>query len=32
MVGVFSAIGVAVIVLLFAPFAQFIPRASLAGL
>jgi SulP family sulfate permease len=30
--GVFSAVGVAAMVLLFAPFAQFIPRASLAGL
>src|SRR5207253_6092173 len=30
--GVFSAIAVAVTVLLFAPFAQYIPRASLAGL
>jgi SulP family sulfate permease len=30
--GVFSAVAVAVTVLLFAPLAQFIPRASLAGL
>jgi SulP family sulfate permease len=30
--GVFSAIGVAGMILLFAPLAQFIPRASLAGL
>jgi SulP family sulfate permease len=30
--GVFSAVGVAAMVLLFAPLAQFIPRASLAGL
>ena len=30
--GVFSAIGVAAMVLLLAPLAQFIPRASLAGL
>jgi sulfate permease, SulP family len=30
--GVFSAIAVAGIVLLFAPFAQYIPRAALAGL
>jgi SulP family sulfate permease len=30
--GVFSAIGVASMVLLFAPLAQFIPRTSLAGL
>lgn len=30
--GVFSAIAVAVTVVLFAPFASFIPRASLAGL
>src|SRR5207302_10236673 len=30
--GVFSAIGVAGMILLFAPLAQFIPRVSLAGL
>ncbi|HEV3444542.1 MAG TPA: SulP family inorganic anion transporter [Gemmataceae bacterium] len=30
--GVFSAIAVAVTIVLFAPFAQYIPRASLAGL
>jgi SulP family sulfate permease len=30
--GVFSAVAVAVIVLLFAPYAAFVPRAALAGL
>lgn len=30
--GVFSAVGVAAMVLLFAPLAQFIPRSALAGL